>query len=162
MGPVTTQSQYKLVKDLIEKTKAGKGKVVEVGKKGVSEEEWADGYFIRPHIATGVDHSDAIVTCEQFGPIIPIMPFDTEAEVVRLANDSEFGLASSIWTENEAHAWELARHIDAGTTFINTHAVSSGIDMPFGGFKFSGLGRGHAEIGLEEQFELQTISSRQL
>lgn len=160
MGPVTTDSQYKFVQSLIEKTKAGKGKVVEVGKKGVSEEEWADGYFIRPHIATGVDHADAVVTCEQFGPIIPIMPFSTEDEVVRLANDSEFGLGSSIWTENEPHAWELARKIDAGSTFINTHAVSSAIDMPFGGFKYSGLGRGHAEVGLEEQFELQTISSR--
>ena len=162
MGPVTTESQYKFVKELIAKTKAGHGKVAEVGQKGVSEAEWADGYFIRPHIATGVDHSDAVVTCEQFGPIIPIMPFDNEDEAIRLANDSEFGLASSIWTENVDHGWELARRIDAGTTFINTHAVSSAVDMPFGGFKFSGLGRGHGVVALEEQFELQTISTRQL
>jgi len=162
LGPVTTESQYKFVKDLIAKTQAGKGKVIEVGKKAVSEAEWADGYFIRPHIATGVDHRDAVVSCEQFGPVIPIMPFADEDEAIRLANDSEFGLASSIWSADEDHAWDLARRIDAGTTFINTHAVSSAVDMPFGGFKFSGLGRGHSVIGLEEQFELQTISTRLL
>ncbi|MBI2822228.1 MAG: aldehyde dehydrogenase family protein [Acidobacteria bacterium] len=162
LGPVTTQSQYEFVNQLIAESKAGKGKVVEVGKKGVSEEEWKDGYFIRPHIVTGVDHRDSVVTCEQFGPIIPIMPFDTEEEAVRLANDSEFGLASSIWTEDEKHGWELARKIDAGTTFINTHAVASAVDMPFGGFKWSGLGRGHGVVALEEQFELQTISTRKL
>lgn len=162
MGPVTTESQYTFVNELIAKTKAGHGKVAEVGKKAVTDAEWKDGYFIRPHIATGVDHSDSVVTCEQFGPIIPIMPFDTEDEAIRLANDSEFGLASSIWTENEAHGWELARRIDAGTTFINTHAVASAVDMPFGGFKFSGLGRGHGVVALEEQFELQTISTRLL
>jgi aldehyde dehydrogenase len=162
MGPVTTESQYKFVKELIAKTKSGHGKVVEVGKKGVSEAEWNNGYFIRPHIATGVDHSDQVVTCEQFGPIIPIMPFDAEDDAIRMANDTEFGLASSIWTENEAHGWELARRVDAGTTFINTHAVSSAVDMPFGGFKFSGLGRGHGVVALEEQFELQTLSTRLL
>lgn len=162
MGPVTTESQYKFVNELIDKTKAGHGKVAEVGKKAVSEQEWKNGYFIRPHIATGVDHSDPIVTCEQFGPIIPIMPFHTEDEAVRLANDTEFGLASSIWTENIDHGWELARRIDAGTTFINTHAVASAVDMPFGGFKFSGLGRGHGVVALEEQYELQTISTRKL
>lgn len=162
MGPLTTESQYRFVNQLIADTKAGHGKVVEVGKRGVSKEEWENGYFIRPHIATGVDHSDSVVTCEQFGPIVPIVPFNTEEEAVRLANDTEFGLASSIWTENIDHGWELARKIDAGTTFINTHAVASAVDMPFGGFKSSGLGRGHGEVALEEQFELQTISTRRL
>ena len=163
MGPVTTESQYQFVNELIAKTKANpSAKVVEVGKKAVSAEEWKNGYFIAPHIATNVTQKDEVVCCEQFGPIIPIMPFDTEDEAVRLANDSEFGLASSIWTEDVNHGWELARRIDAGTTFINTHAVASAVDMPFGGFKWSGLGRGHGEVALEEQYELQTLSTRKL
>jgi len=162
MGPLTTESQYKFVSELIAKTCAGNAKVTEVGKKGISEEEWKNGYFIRPHIATGVKQSDLVVTCEQFGPIIPIMPFDSEEEAVKLANETEFGLASSIWTVDVDHGWELARRIDAGTTFINTHAFSSGVDMPFGGFKLSGLGRGHGVVSLEEQFELQTISTRKV
>jgi aldehyde dehydrogenase len=162
MGPLTTAPQFRSVSALIAETKAGRGKVVEVGKKAVSEEEWKNGYFIRPHIATEVDHGERVVSCEQFGPIIPIMPFATEDEAVGLANDTEFGLASSIWTEDEERGWNLARRIDAGTTFINTHAMASAVDMPFGGFKSSGLGRGHGEVGLEEQFELQTISTRRL
>lgn len=162
MGPLTIESQYRFVNELIAKTRAGSAKVTEVGKKGVSEEDWKNGYFIRPHIATDVRQSDLVVTCEQFGPIIPIMPFDSEEEAVKLANDTEFGLASSIWTEDVDHGWELARKIDAGTTFINAHTFASGVDMPFGGFKLSGLGRGHAVVGLEEQFELQTISTRKL
>jgi len=162
MGPLTTQPQYRFVNQLIAETRAGSGTVTEVGQKAVSDEEWKNGYFIRPHIVTGVDHRDRVVTCEQFGPIIPIMPFANEDEAVRLANDTEFGLASSIWTEDVDRGWALARRIDAGTTFINTHAVASAVDMPFGGFKSSGLGRGHGEVALEEQFELQTISTRRL
>ncbi|MBI4454349.1 MAG: aldehyde dehydrogenase family protein [Acidobacteria bacterium] len=162
MGSITTKEQYNFVNDLIAESKAGSGKVTVVGKKAVSEEEWKNGYFILPHIVTGVDHRHRVVTCEQFGPIIPIISFDTEEEAVRLANDSEFGLASSIWTEDIEHAWELARKIDAGTTFVNTHAVASAVDMPFGGFKWSGLGRSHGVIALEEQYELQTLSTRKL
>jgi len=160
MGPLTTAHQFQFVNALIAETKSGHGKVVEVGKKAVSGAAWENGYFIRPHIVTGVDHSDRVVRCEQFGPVIPIMPFSDEEEAIRFANETEFGLASSIWTADIDRGWRLAGRIDAGSAFINTHAMASAVDMPFGGFKSSGLGRGHGEVALEEQFELQTISTR--
>ncbi len=160
MGPLTTKPQFDFVNQLIADTKAGPANVVEAGRRAVSDDEWRNGYFIRPHVVTEIDQSAAVVSCEQFGPVIPIMPFDDEEEAIRLANDTEFGLASSVWSEDSDRAWRLARKIEAGTTFVNAHVFASGVDMPFGGFKSSGLGRGHGIVALEEQFELHTVSSR--
>jgi acyl-CoA reductase-like NAD-dependent aldehyde dehydrogenase len=76
-------------------------------------------------------------------------------------HDTVYGLAASVWTPDEDRAIRLARRVQAGSTFINVHRRgASGVDMPFGGFKESGLGRGHGVVALEEQFELHTISSR--
>jgi aldehyde dehydrogenase len=112
-------------------------------------------------VITDVGNEADVVRCEQFGPVIPIMPFDTEDEAIGLANDSQFGLAASVWTPDEERGFRLARRVQAGSTFINVHRRgASGVDMPFGGFKESGLGRGHGVVALEEQFELHTISSR--
>jgi acyl-CoA reductase-like NAD-dependent aldehyde dehydrogenase len=102
-----------------------------------------------------------VVQEEIFGPCCHIRPFDTEDEAIGLANDTDFGLAASVWTPDEDRAFRLARRVQAGSTFINVHRRgASGVDMPFGGFKESGLGRGHGVVALEEQFEMHTISSR--
>ena len=85
----------------------------------------------------------------------------TEDQAVEWANDSNFGLCSSVWTPDEDRAWRIARKIQAGTTFINVHRRgASGVDMPYGGFKESGLGRGHGVVALEEQLEMHTLSTR--
>jgi acyl-CoA reductase-like NAD-dependent aldehyde dehydrogenase len=82
-------------------------------------------------------------------------------EAVERANATEYGLAASVWSRNEVEAFALAQRLQAGSAFVNVHRLgASGDDMPFGGFKESGLGRSHGLIALEEQFELQTISSR--
>ena len=121
---------------------------------------WEHGHFLLPAVVTGVDHTFDIVTCEQFGPVIPILPFDDDDEAIGLANDSPFGLTSSVWTNDLERADRLARRIEAGSTFINVHrGGATGVDMPHGGFKESGLGRGHGVIALEGQFELHTIST---
>jgi succinate-semialdehyde dehydrogenase/glutarate-semialdehyde dehydrogenase len=88
---------------------------------------------------------------ETFGPVLPIMTFTTDDEAVRLANDSDFGLTASIWTNNTGRGQQLARQIDAGTIMINevvyTHAIAQ---TPWGGMKQSGLGRTHGVSGLME------------
>lgn len=160
LGPVINQSQLERVQRLVAGARSKGAKVASVGQK-LDPDAWDRGWFHLPTVVTGVDHSFGVVSCEQFGPVVPIMPFRTEDEAVALANDTEFGLASSIWTTEEDRAFELARRIEAGSTFINVHRPgASGVDMPFGGFKQSGIGRGHGIVALEEQFELHTISSR--
>ena len=161
MGSLTTKSQFQFVNELLDQLRSSNAKTVQLGKKVIDDNQWGRGLFIAPHVVTEVDYNAPIVTCEQFGPVVPILPFDTEDEAVRLANDTEFGLASSVWTSDEDRGWKVARRIQAGSTFINAHAGASGVDMPFGGFKWSGVGRSHGIVALEEQFELQTVSTRQ-
>jgi aldehyde dehydrogenase len=160
LGPVINRTQLERVQGLVDEASAKGARVASVGQK-LDADSWDRGWFHLPTVITGVDHSFGVVSCEQFGPVVPIMPFRTEDEAVELANDTEFGLASSIWTTREDRAFEIARRIEAGTTFVNVHRPgASGVDMPFGGFKQSGIGRGHGVVALEEQFELHTLSSR--
>jgi delta 1-pyrroline-5-carboxylate dehydrogenase len=78
------------------------------------------------------------------GPIIPVLPFSDEDEAVRLANDTEYGLAASVWSDDTERAWQLARRLAAGSVFVNVHRVgASPMSLPFGGFKQSGTGRNH-------------------
>lgn len=159
MGPVNNRQQYRTVTDLIEASR-GKGAVVtEVGDYLGSDPD--DGYFIRPTVVTGLTQDSALVQQEQFGPVVPILAFDDEDEAVALANDSEYGLAASIWSDDVEHAFEVGRRIQAGSVFVNIHRVgASDPSMPFGGFKQSGIGRGHGEIALDEATETQILADR--
>jgi succinate-semialdehyde dehydrogenase/glutarate-semialdehyde dehydrogenase len=107
--------------------------------------------FFAPTILAGVDHSMAIMREETFGPVLPVRSFKTEEEAIRLANDSEFGLAASIWTRDRAHGETLARRVNAGTVMVNDLIACFGIsEAPHGGIKASGIGRTHGRFGLEE------------
>jgi aldehyde dehydrogenase len=158
MGPVINRASLRRLHELVAQTRERGATVAQVGNGPAA---WDEGCFHLPTVVTGADRSFDVVSGEQFGPVIPILAFDADAEAVAMANDSNFGLASSIWTSDEERGFALARDIEAGTTFVNVHRVgASGPDMPFGGMKESGIGRGHGLVALEEQFELHTISSR--
>jgi len=160
MGALVNARQATWVEGLLDDARRRGAAIRVVGRK-LDDDAWSHGHFVLPAIVTDVGHDAEIVRCEQFGPAIPIMPFDTDDEAIALANDTEYGLAASVWTPDEERAFALARRVQSGSTFINIHRRgASGVDMPFGGFKESGLGRGHGVVALEEQFELHTISSR--
>ena len=160
MGPVNNDAQFRHVRSLIQASADGGGTVRTVGRmhSGSSEN---DGFFILPTVVTGLGQSADLVQKEQFGPAIPILPFESEVDAVRMANDSEYGLAASVWSADSDHAFDLARRIEAGTVFVNIHRVgASDVSMPFGGFKQSGLGRGHGFVALEECSESQLLVER--
>ena len=105
-------------------------------------------------------HEMRIMREETFGPVLPVMAFDSDEEAVRLANDSEYGLAASVWTRNRARGERLARRIQAGTVMVNDVVSCFGIsEAPHGGVKSSGMGRAHGRFGLEEMVRLKYLDT---
>ena len=97
---------------------------------------------------------------ETFGPVLPVMAFDSDDEAVRLANDSEYGLAASVWTRDSARGESIARRIHTGTVMVNDVISCFGIsEAPHGGVKASGLGRTHGRFGLEEMVRLKYLDT---
>jgi succinate-semialdehyde dehydrogenase/glutarate-semialdehyde dehydrogenase len=119
--------------------------------------------FFAPTILAGVDHSMAIMREETFGPVLPVRSFKTEDEAVALANDSEYGLAASIFTSDRKRGEALARRIMAGTVMVNDVLACFGIsEAPHGGVKASGIGRTHGRFGLEEMVWPKYVDSDRL
>ncbi|MDQ0243764.1 acyl-CoA reductase-like NAD-dependent aldehyde dehydrogenase [Bacillus fengqiuensis] len=148
MGPLNNKAQFDYVSGLIERTAQSGAKVITAGIQ-LNPETWDQGYYMLPSIVTGADQQSEVVRAEQFGPVIPILPFSDVDEAVKLANDSEFGLRASVWTENEELALELADRLEAGAVFHNNHTVFSDLALDFPGLKESGVSRETRHCGLE-------------
>ncbi|KAA9015966.1 aldehyde dehydrogenase family protein [Niallia endozanthoxylica] len=148
MGPLNNKKQFEYVSGLIERAKASGAQVNTVGIK-LDPETWDQGYFMLPSIVTGVNQQSEIVREEQFGPVIPILPFKTVEEVIEMANDTEYGLRASVWTENEELAVSLADRLEAGAVFHNNHTIFQDLHLDFPGAKESGLSRETRHCGME-------------
>ena len=159
MGPLNNAKQLKVVTDMIAEARAKGADVKELGQVPDEALYNGGGYFQRPTLVYNADQSLSIVREEQFGPALPIMKFKTDAEAIALANDSEFGLCSSVWTPDADRALGVARQIEAGYTYLNAHgpAAQDGLG-PFGGFKLSGIGRNMGYDGVLAFAEPHSIS----
>ena len=142
IGPVTTPAQYKKILDYIDIAKAEGARCV-LG--GAAATNMPGGQFVEPTIFTDVKPDMRIAREEVFGPVLSIIGFDDEAQAIGLANDTVYGLAAGVWTENMGRAVRMSKALRAGTVWVNTYRAISYM-MPFGGMKRSGLGR---ESGLE-------------
>jgi len=143
MGPVANQSQFDKIKSYIEIGK-NEGEIIFGGRSGgdvllPDSPEHADGYWIEPTLIKTEDNSLRVCQEEIFGPVAVILPFDTEEEAIELANDTELGLASGVWTKDLSRAHRMIDKIEAGNVWVNTYA-RVGVDLPFGGVKASGYG----------------------
>jgi acyl-CoA reductase-like NAD-dependent aldehyde dehydrogenase len=143
IGPVQNRQQYEKVLGIIEKAKS-QGTVV-AGGHAIE----GDGYFIAPTVICDLPEDSELVRDEQFGPVIPVLSYDSIEEVIDRANDSEFGLGGTIWSGDVERGFAVALRIHAGTVWVNTH-LDMPLDIPFGGAKQSGIGR---EQGLEGIYE---------
>ena len=149
LGAMSSERQFRLVEEHVADA-VGRGARVLAGggrAEGCSERGW----FHEPTVLAGVDHSMTVMREETFGPVLPLMTFRDEAEAVRLANDSVFGLTASVWTRDLSRGRRVARRIEAGTVMVNEVLYTHGIaQTPWGGVKQSGLGRTHGRLGLLE------------
>jgi acyl-CoA reductase-like NAD-dependent aldehyde dehydrogenase len=156
VGPLIHQRQLNLVAEHVEDAKARGARVL----AGGSRYPEVGANFYHPTVLADVTHEMRIMREETFGPVLPVMAFDSDEEAVRLANDSEFGLAASIFTRDNARGQQLARRIQAGTVMVNDVVSCFGIsEAPHGGVKSSGIGRTHGRFGLEEMVRLKYVDS---
>lgn len=157
-GPVNNKQQYDYVNGLIERAQQY-ARVTSLGTK-LEPENWTNGYYIQPTVVTHVDNAAEIVQCEQFGPVVPLISYKTEDEVLRMVNDTEYGLGSSIWTSDYERGMRIAKKIEAGCTGING-SIDSPLGMgvvPFGGVKKSGIGWERGMAGLQEFVNYHSIT----
>lgn len=159
MGPINNQLQYQRISELIKRLEQSGANLVKLGKQ-LEPENWDNGYYLQPVIVRDVDPNAEIVTCEQFGPVLPLIPYHTEEEVIHMANYSEFGLGSSIWSSDFDRALSVANQIEAGMTFINGHGQTplGSKYIPFGGIKQSGIGREKSIEVFDEFIEYHGIN----
>jgi phenylacetaldehyde dehydrogenase len=151
MGPLVSRKQAdKVAAYLEEAKKAGSSVLTGGGQVGEA------GTFIEPAIVVGCDSNATIVREEIFGPVLVAQAYDDLSEVVDTANDSDYGLAASIWTQGLSEAHRLARQIQAGTVWINCHSMYDP-SLPIGGIKQSGWGRDSGQVAMDSYLEWKTV-----
>ena len=153
VGPVVSKLQFERVERLIEKGISEGARLV---TGGLGRPEGLDtGYFVRPTIFSDVRNDMTIAREEIFGPVLCILPYDSEEEAVRIANDTPYGLAAYVWSKDLARAQRVGGRIRAGQVALN--GASGDMKTPFGGFKMSGNGREYGEFGLRDFLEVKAV-----
>ncbi|MEC4768991.1 aldehyde dehydrogenase family protein [Halomonas sp. CUBES01] len=150
VNPLVSKRQQASVQGYIDRAR-DQGANVHVGNKVPSE-----GFYVSPTVISGADHDMEIAREEVFGPVLTVIPFDDDEQALRMVNDSELGLAASLWTESLSKAMALTPRIEAGTVWVNTH-VTLDPAMPFGGLKMSGLGKEFGPEAVNAYTELKSV-----
>ena len=151
MGPLITAEQQTMVLGHVERSMADGATAVAGGARGIDQ-----GFFMQPTLLTGVGEDADMQRLEVFGPVVTATPFDSEQEVVRLANDTRYGLAAGVWTRDSGRAHRVGGALRAGTVWLNTWHADD-VVLPRGGFKESGWGRELGSFGLDDFTELKTV-----
>lgn len=155
MGSLINSAHLASVDRYVQLAKEQGGEIL-TGGQAMTEGEFAKGSFYLPTIITGLKNQAQVCQEEIFGPVLVVMKYDHEDDLIEQANDSCFGLAAGIWTESYRKAWRIARVLEVGTVWINTYKKFS-ISAPFGGFKDSGIGREKGRQGILSYMQQKSI-----
>ena len=156
MGPLTTHHQFLRVQEFL-KVGVEEGARVAVGGGLPSESELRDGWFVQPTVFADVENGMRIAQEEIFGPVLSVIRFRDEADAIRIANDSRYGLVAGVWTNRIDRAHRVAGQLEAGQVFINSY-FSGGVETPFGGSKNSGFGREKGIEAIHHYTQVKTIT----
>ena len=156
MGPVVSAAHRDKVLEFYDIAKKEGANVVLGGGAPKMEGDLKNGFFVEPTIWTGLPETATVVKEEVFGPCCHVQPFDTEEEVIKMANDTQYGLASTVFTENLDKAHRVASQIDSGIVWVNSWFLRD-LRTPFGGMKGSGIGREGGHHSLEFYTELKNV-----
>ncbi|SDU15245.1 aldehyde dehydrogenase [Stappia sp. ES.058] len=155
MGPLASFHHRERVHAFVEGARAEGGRVLCGGSAPEGEDYGAGAYYL-PTVIDGLPHDAVSCQDEAFGPVLVVLPFKNEADLVEMANGTDFGLACGIWTENFKKAWRTGRALEAGSVWINTYKQSV-TSTPFGGFKDSGIGREKGIDGLRLYAQVKSM-----
>ena len=153
-GPMVTENQMNIVLGYIERGQAEGARLVCGGKRAERE-----GFFVEPTVFADVTDDMVIAREEIFGPVMAVLDFDTEDEVLARANDTAFGLAAGDFTRDLARAHRVAARFEAGTCYINTYNDAP-VEAPFGGSKMSGVGRENSKAAIAHYSQLKSVFVR--
>lgn len=160
VGPLINEEAIETIQAQVDDAKT-KGATVLAGGERLTEGDYANGYFYAPTILDGVTTEMAIFYEETFGPVIPLIDFDDEEEVIKMANDSIFGLASYFFTSDLKRAEKVSEALEYGLVGVNNTAISTS-EAPFGGVKHSGVGRENGSYGIQEFLEVKFVHTKYL
>jgi len=153
IGPVISETQYNKIQTLIQKGIDEGAKLV---AGGTGKPDGLDkGYFVKPTVFADVNNNMDVARTEIFGPVLSVIPFETEEEAIKIANDTAYGLTNYIQTQDSEKVQRVARKLRSGMVDVNGAGIA--VDAPFGGFKHSGIGREAGEHGLEEFLEVKAV-----
>jgi aldehyde dehydrogenase (NAD+) len=155
MGTAANEPQFDRILGMINAARANGARLV-TGGDADRTGDLAKGFFIRPTIFSDVQNDMAIAQEEIFGPVLSIIPFDTEEEAISIANATRYGLAAGVWTTNLSRALRVSKEVRAGMVWINTYR-SIAVQVPAGGFKESGFGRERGEAALDEFTAIKNV-----
>lgn len=153
MGPIVNEDQFRRVMGYIEIGREDAKLVV----GGGAPAGFADSFFVAPTIFDGVDNSSRIAQEEIFGPVLSVIPFRSEEDAIRIANDTLYGLAGGVWSRSLDTGIRVAKAVRTGKMFVNSYNNSGLEDMPHGGYKDSGIGREQGRKGIEEFQQIKSI-----
>jgi aldehyde dehydrogenase (NAD+) len=151
IGPIITEAQYRKVQEYFEIARSEGAQVVTGGKA-----KDAAGFFVEPTVFAGLGTESRVVREEIFGPVCAVLDFADEAEAIRMANDTNYGLAAGLWTQNLSRAHRVAARLQAGQVYVNEYP-SGGVETPFGGYKQSGIGREKGREALNHYTQVKTV-----
>jgi len=154
LGPVISAGQKSRIEGILKRAEASGAMVLARGS--IAAGAPSEGFYVAPAVYQNVDPSSELAREEVFGPVLAAMPFDDEADAIKLANSTEFGLVAGVWSGDGSRAMRVARKVRVGQMYINGYGAGGGIELPFGGMKKSGHGR---EKGFEALYELAAMKT---
>ena len=157
-GPLISEAQKRRVQGYVDRAKQDGIRLLAEGK--LSPDSPAGGFFVKPALFGAVPRTNALACEEVFGPVLSALPFKDEADAVRLANATEYGLTAGLWSRDGARQMRVAKRLRCGQVFVNTYGAGAGIELPFGGVKKSGHGREKGFAALDEFCTTKTIVVR--